>query len=684
MEALTTAAKACQQGPLFHFRVSKYGVSLITGMSTSIMQQRSTAVYSRRAGELTAVIEAVRGKVIANADEFDQHREEFAKVTSHLKFMQQAPKNFGNVHEKAEVQDYKKFVEGIQTKMLASWLGACSSGAKATASTLPVGEGAKPAAPQSAKALEKMGTFFATIALVEEHLSAACAKPIASRVPGLRHLTRLVELADTKFSKGDLDKAVCVEYSKTLSAFKDAAKTLADAKEDLSDKESVLRVCGVQESEIDDDLNQNAEEVENLLRKLKSQTEKFGKKLVDQATAHFTNTLFYNTKPFRDEADSNAMDPARAFLPFEFTSENCKEILSGKFPEFFDGAAQFQRDEDAYLDVRSIAEVWAEPFCVRALQVLRDVSDAQVAFAQLGPLLAKDVIGACPAPIAHQSARSKAAGQHEMVPTAVLSKLLKLKASVECLKFPEHEGADAESLACKHELHKFYENATAAVSVLVDLLSTRWIVALKSATEAMKSYLPAGDWKEYGITDFDEGQAAKEIVGNPNHLKLAQLAEWMSTNAAAIAAANKQLDNVVSKRQPELLTGVGSLVEDAKTAVGLVLVFRLVLADCRLASTTVDTLEKRATAATEVKVRERGRFRVYTVASARSPAKVATHGPRIDANESLDSGCACLGDSPANVSLQTLGQRAPLALASRKISAGPTLPQAPRTSAPCA
>jgi len=86
--------KACQHGPLFHFRVSKLGSRRLAELQTHIRETRSMKVYSERwhqACEQMELVIASAGGDSVNLQSFSSSGAVFAKVAEHLRFMMMAP-----------------------------------------------------------------------------------------------------------------------------------------------------------------------------------------------------------------------------------------------------------------------------------------------------------------------------------------------------------------------------------------------------------------------------------------------------------------------------------------------------------------------------------------------------------------------------------------------------------------
>jgi hypothetical protein len=109
--------------------------------------------------------------------------------------------------------------------------------------------------------------------------------------------------------------------------------------------------------------------------------------------------------------------------------------------------------------------------------------------------------------------------------------------------------------------------------------------------------------EKYAIAEFDKELVVNNVVQNQHHLKLAQLAEWLTANISAMQAADAKVGGDILRTFPNAISTASAAVTDAKTVVGLALVFRLVIPECQAASQAqqLQSMEQRASAATEVK-----------------------------------------------------------------------------------
>ena len=71
--------------------------------------------------------------------------------------------------------------------------------------------------------------------------------------------------------------------------------------------------------------------------------------------------------------------------------------------------------------------------------------------------------------------------------------------------------------------------------------------ALLSGLTILKSHFPEGEWEKYYITEFVEEEALAKAVKNPQHLMLAQTAEWLEHSKNVVDGALKKLGMVSFK-----------------------------------------------------------------------------------------------------------------------------------------
>ena len=86
--------------------------------------------------------------------------------------------------------------------------------------------------------------------------------------------------------------------------------------------------------------------------------------------------------------------------------------------------------------------------------------------------------------------------------------------------------------------------------------------------------MPAGDWKEYAVSNLDKDAALKKLVQNPHHVKLAQACQWLERNAANVSKIRKKLR---LEEPAQEIAAAGVAIKDAKQVVALALILRLVL-----------------------------------------------------------------------------------------------------------
>ena len=98
LDATVREIKACQSGPLFLFRMSKFGLKLLTTVSTQAMDSRSQMVFKRRRSQLDEDITK-----LVNNDVPKDHSavafvmssvDDYKKVQEAAKFLESAPKAF--------------------------------------------------------------------------------------------------------------------------------------------------------------------------------------------------------------------------------------------------------------------------------------------------------------------------------------------------------------------------------------------------------------------------------------------------------------------------------------------------------------------------------------------------------------------------------------------------------------
>ena len=190
-EAFVSSVKSCQQGPLFHFRVSKLGGTLLTNMSSEMQELRSSAVFARRSEQLVAQIRTALELEVTNEESFLGNAEVFASIAAHVKFLRNAPKIFGNVHDKDDVKTYADFMENtVLRALLAEWHRECAKAAKALAERLAskgTSSGEKVLAADSLNLLDKS---MVNLGLVQEQITDARGKECRPRVAGIQSLAR--------------------------------------------------------------------------------------------------------------------------------------------------------------------------------------------------------------------------------------------------------------------------------------------------------------------------------------------------------------------------------------------------------------------------------------------------------------------------------------------------------------
>ena len=326
----------------------------------------------------------------------------------------------------------------------------------------------------------------------------------------------------------DLSKDTCLEYSKHLSNMKATAKTVRGVQEPDDLTACISSLC----MQSDDDAAADGNEaIKSMLDAMSVICADFGKSLVRQCIQDFKGTMVAQLPEFKSMAEAKELDVTAVFLPFTLTMDDAKDILTDKeVSALMVAMSNFKRDDKIYAEARSVLENWANAeHSVRALQVLRGFSDAQVAFAKLVGPFQNNVLQACAAAsaslAAHTNANTKtSSGQRELVNESLITKLAMLKGDIQGLEFAGD--ADNDLLIPPAALAKYREYADGALSVLMEIMAVRWGVALTAACTSLSNYMPQGDWRDYGIKNFKEAEVIEHIIGNTNHLKLAQLAEW--------------------------------------------------------------------------------------------------------------------------------------------------------------
>ena len=55
-----------------------------------------------------------------------------------------------------------------------------------------------------------------------------------------------------------------------------------------------------------------------------------------------------------------------------------------------------------------------------------------------------------------------------------------------------------------------------------------------------RSYMPAGEWKEYAVNKLDKDAAIEKLIQNPRRLKMPQACQWLERNAAHVSKTRKK------------------------------------------------------------------------------------------------------------------------------------------------
>ena len=134
VELVLANVKACESGPLFHFRVSQLGTSIISEHTKKSQQQRSGLVFDRRWSQMAEDMDSLKKHCWTRTSLptlMGSTAAQFTRIAGHRKFMQNASKAFWKADKLAEVEEYDNFIRDTVLPLLFDRTSAACSQAGA-------------------------------------------------------------------------------------------------------------------------------------------------------------------------------------------------------------------------------------------------------------------------------------------------------------------------------------------------------------------------------------------------------------------------------------------------------------------------------------------------------------------------------------------------------------------------
>ena len=596
LEDLVSKAKACENGPLFHFRVSNLGMKIMAEIARQSQDRRSQQVFDRRWSQIQEEMSKLMGmKFAEDVSVFLEVKAlipQLKRVQEGRKFLRSAPSSFWNRDRKQVLTEFDQFCKDNILPALGNGFIDGVGGLSDIASffTAVPEETNEEAIAGLQSSMSEFNTLTQPICEVSALLSDARHHSDFVRLEAaMRDYMALVDFG--------LDKLGSQASVKTLSnddcvafATKMGKLLKSGGSHDMS--ESLRTLCSVSASK-----QIKLESAVKLIMDMQALLIESAQDAFEKAAAQFNASLLRVSPNFKQllkvlKVEDDLYDPCSSLFPVDFSSVGlAEELVKPETRRLIADLGKYQRDASAEVALRDTIVLWkggaAGGRLLRELQVSAKYEDVQVHVFELLTLWTTHALAACPSHLSYKgaslakkassSADAAAVGESDIVPDAVVRKLVVLGKLCEDLQdfdsvaeFGEGESKWSIAIARSKGL------ATDVCDKVARSLASRWMEALRCGAVAADENYPAGDWKGKAIDDFDEPYVTSKLLTNPKHVLLAQSCEWMEHNKKRVQEAVPQLRlGEASDLDATVWKKVEEQINNMKVVIGAAVVYHI-------------------------------------------------------------------------------------------------------------
>ncbi|CAK0901155.1 unnamed protein product, partial [Prorocentrum cordatum] len=539
LDATIASAKASSSGALFHFRVSPLGTKVLTALAKASQQKRSTEVFERRwtqASHDMHQLASLRWAPISIVDSVAAAAEQFRRVAITNELLPAFGCSFmtmslGPISELITMYEDLPEDEAIIPASFSEHLNALKESCKAV------------------------------LAVLEPQAIGKLKEPITGMSKALNCMIGILDFAgfkvNTKAALNNIEISECIAFAKERASLCNEAGDNLDLGGGIRDRLHLPRAASGPEAAV---LGQWTRVLDDVQGELSSRANN----VLQEASTNFAHSLLHFAPEFKTlctkvKGEAATFKVEEIFCPIDFEFGNLQGIFN------LDGVvalvqklSQHTRAENRETELRSALRVWTDGHQLREVQLAARYSDAHVTFFRALDTFRSTVVQSCPAAMCHKAAFStpkkppqKATGSSGSSQSAEGEKSI-VNASLVNLIVEIHKEAQKLSDLGAVELKAFFEGddhkapllngeaktkATASILGLTSSLAWRWTAALDAGNVSMKDLMPKGDWQGKAVDGIDETYCKDSLLKNPNHIRMAQLCEWLEGNLRDIKDA---------------------------------------------------------------------------------------------------------------------------------------------------
>ncbi len=295
--------------------------------------------------------------------------------------------------------------------------------------------------------------------------------------------------------------------------------------------------------------------------------------------ARFEISLLRNCRQFAELCGKYKTDPESTVLPCPCDFDSIRDFLHDNEPETLKSLKDFVVNNQAAIQFRDFLRAW-KPELLPDFHLAKTFNLFQVKFIEL---LYLSEANPGPAPsVAYKTAFLKGSGGlasgfvHEGIVKGV-EELKGILMDMHTCNLNLHHRKCPDKT--KHLSNRtLFPKATDAFNLLTDSFAKKWSLVLDKSVAAMSQFFPKGDWMEKAVDSRDEEYIEKSLLGNPEHLKLAQIAEWLerATKCVADACVKLSREKAWHEEFADVNEKVTNVVRDVRTVVMAAAVYQLI------------------------------------------------------------------------------------------------------------
>lgn len=313
--------------------------------------------------------------------------------------------------------------------------------------------------------------------------------------------------------------------------------------------------------------------------------------VVFNAAVAFNESLLLDSPVFRQRAEEADLVAFNTVWPFKVDLEDMKgSFENAGAREARAHMAAFVPNAGAASGLQELIQSWGKQSHLRELQIASKFCTFQVRLAKASEIWVGNTLLGCASGQCYlaamsaskgsgkgkgSSSASSAVGEAFIVCDPLVEALVELATlanSLEDLESAKITLGEACVVIGKGANTKARTLATQALGEIKNCLTKRWSAALLAGAMAAVPKMPKGNWRALVVTTFDHEYVKKELLGNPNHLAMAQLCEWLEVNLKGMKTALGKLCVPY-----EASAVVEDTVRDIKIIVACAIAYQLIL-----------------------------------------------------------------------------------------------------------